>query len=120
MTATCACGQASITVKTSPKMLGVCYCTNCKRRAGSAFGISASSTERQSFARTESPPSTPFTIVGKITTNNVTSARSVERTLYWYHQLPADKIGIAGGCFAEQGLEPPTPSSSRAGSASLG
>ena len=41
MTATCACGQAAITVNALPTMHGVCHCTNCKRRTGSAFGISA-------------------------------------------------------------------------------
>jgi hypothetical protein len=41
MTATCACGQTSITVNGWPTMHGVCHCTNCKRRTGSAFGISA-------------------------------------------------------------------------------
>ena len=41
MIATCACGQASITVSAPPTMHGVCHCTNCKRRTGSAFGISA-------------------------------------------------------------------------------
>ena len=41
MTATCACGQASITFNALPTMHGICHCTNCKRRTGSAFGISA-------------------------------------------------------------------------------
>jgi hypothetical protein len=41
MTATCACGNSSITVNAGPLMLGICHCTNCKRRTGSAFGISA-------------------------------------------------------------------------------
>ena len=40
MTATCACGQAAIAVNAQPTMHGVCHCTNCKRRTGSAFGIS--------------------------------------------------------------------------------
>jgi len=41
MTATCACGQAAVTVNALPTMHGVCHCTHCKRRTGSAFGISA-------------------------------------------------------------------------------
>jgi hypothetical protein len=40
-TATCACGQLSLQVRGDPSMHGVCHCTNCKRRTGSAFGISA-------------------------------------------------------------------------------
>ena len=40
-TAQCACGSASISVSGEPRMHGVCHCTNCKRRTGSAFGVSA-------------------------------------------------------------------------------
>ena len=41
-TARCACGAASILVQGEPVQYIVCHCTNCKRRTGSAFGISAS------------------------------------------------------------------------------
>jgi hypothetical protein len=39
-TAKCACGSASITVQGEPEQHNVCHCANCKRRTGSAFGIS--------------------------------------------------------------------------------
>lgn len=40
-TATCCCWQASIGVEGEPKIHLVCHCNNCKKRTGSAFGISA-------------------------------------------------------------------------------
>ena len=55
MTATCACGQASITVNARPTMHGVCHCTNCKRRTGSAFGISAYFDKSAVVASTDGP-----------------------------------------------------------------
>lgn len=39
--AQCACGSTSIAVNGEPRMHSVCHCTNCKRRTGSAFGVSA-------------------------------------------------------------------------------
>jgi hypothetical protein len=39
-TAQCACGAATITVSGEPQTHVVCHCSNCKRRTGSAFGIS--------------------------------------------------------------------------------
>jgi hypothetical protein len=40
-TATCACGSAAMTVSGAPVAHAVCHCNNCKKRTGSAFGVSA-------------------------------------------------------------------------------
>ena len=108
MTATCACGQASITVNAQPAMHGVCHCTNCKRRTGSAFGISAY------FDRTA-----VVTCGGETSTyafHHEAQDHDQERhfcalcgtTLYWFVSTLPETIGIAGGCFAEEGLSEPT------------
>ena len=108
MTATCACGLASITVNALPTMHGICHCTNCKRRTGSAFGISAY------FDRTA--------VVGHAGATNVyafhhaAQDQDQERhfcvvcgtTLFWFVSALPEKIGIAGGCFADGGLPEPT------------
>lgn len=39
--ARCCCGNCTIEVTGEPEMHGVCHCSNCKRRTGSAFGISS-------------------------------------------------------------------------------
>lgn len=41
-TATCGCGQLSITVTGAPRGVGVCHCLACQRRTGSAFAYLAS------------------------------------------------------------------------------
>ena len=108
MTATCACGQASITVNAMPTLHGVCHCTNCKRRTGSAFGISAY------FERTA--------VVGRTGKTNVYAFHHAPQdqdqvrhfcavcgtTLFWFVSTLPEKIGIAGGCFADGGLPEPT------------
>ena len=108
MTATCACGDSSITVNAHPRMLGVCHCTNCKRRTGSAFGISAY------FARDA--------VVRQVGQTHVYAFHHAAQdhdqarhfcsrcgtTLFWFVSALPDLIGIAGGCFAGEALPEPT------------
>lgn len=108
MTATCACGDSSITVNAHPRMLGVCHCTNCKRRTGIAFGISAY------FARDA--------VVRQVGQTHVYAFHHAAQdhdqarhfcarcgtTLFWFVSALPDLIGIAGGCFAGEALPEPT------------
>jgi hypothetical protein len=110
MTATCACRSASITVNAPPSLLGVCHCTNCKRRTGSAFGISAYF-EREA-------------VVDRQGTTRVYAfhhkdlGHDQERhfcalcgtTLFWFVSTMPSRIGIAGGCFEDGALPEPDAS----------
>jgi hypothetical protein len=40
-TATCHCGQLSISVEGEPAMVTACNCTRCQKRSGSAFSLSS-------------------------------------------------------------------------------
>ncbi|HKO67517.1 MAG TPA: GFA family protein [Burkholderiaceae bacterium] len=40
-TASCSCGQLSVTVDDDPIRVSVCHCLACQRRTGSAFGTQA-------------------------------------------------------------------------------
>ena len=108
MTATCACGQASISVNAMPAMHGICHCTNCKRRTGSAFGISAY------FAKSAVVAQTGETKVYAL--HNETHDHDQERhfcircgtTLFWFVSTLPEMIGIAGGCFADEEMGEPT------------
>ena len=40
-TARCCCGDCAITVEGEPTLNGLCHCTSCRKRTGSAFGWSA-------------------------------------------------------------------------------
>lgn len=114
MTATCACGQLSITVDAPPRMHGVCHCTNCKRRTGSAFGISAY------FDKASVVECSGHTSVYSF--HHATQGHDQERhfcprcgtTLFWYISSLPGQIGIAGGCFADHGLPEPGYSVSHA------
>lgn len=41
-TATCSCGQLSITVQGEPRGVGLCHCLACQQRTGSVFAALAS------------------------------------------------------------------------------
>ena len=107
MKATCACGQASITVNAPATMHGVCHCTNCKRRTGSAFGISAY------FDKTAVVEATGETKVYAF--HHAAQNHDQERhfcihcgtTLFWFLSTAPNSIGIAGGCFAEEAIPEP-------------
>jgi len=89
-------------------MHGVCHCRNCKRRTGSAFGISAY------FPRTN--------IVERIGETHVYALRHTAQnhdqdrhfcpkcgsTLYWFISSLPDLIGVAAGCFADEPFPEPT------------
>jgi hypothetical protein len=40
-TASCSCGQLTVTTRTEPIRVSVCHCLACQRRTGSVFGVQA-------------------------------------------------------------------------------
>lgn len=110
MTATCACGQASITVNALPTLHGVCHCSNCKRRTGSAFGISAYF-DRSAITSVEGETCVyAFHHAGQNHDQERHFCKRCGTTLFWYLSTLPDKIGIAGGCFPEGSLPEPNAS----------
>jgi len=108
MTATCACGQASITVSALPTMHGICHCTNCKRRTGSAFGISA---YFERSAVSEQRGETKVYEFHHEAQNHDQQRHFCVKcgtTLFWFVSSAPQSIGIAGGCFADEQLPEPT------------
>lgn len=110
LTAICACGQASISVLGQPAIHGVCHCTNCKRRTGSAFGISAYF-ERQAVSDKRGT----YTVYAfhHEAQNHDQSRHFCSRcgtTLFWFISTMPTMIGIAGGCFEDGALPQPTDS----------
>ena len=122
MVATCACGQAAIEVNAEPTMHGVCHCTNCKRRTGSAFGIGVyfdahcveilrgALTAYEDAAVVEQRGATSIYAFHHAAQNHDQERHFCPRcgtTLFWYVSALPEKIGIAGGCFAGEGLAQP-------------
>ena len=108
MIATCACGQASITVSAPPTMHGVCHCTNCKRRTGSAFGISAYFDRAAVIEQTGKTSVYAFHLAAQSHNQERHFCPKCGTTLFWFVSSVPEKIGIAGGCFADGGLSEPS------------
>jgi hypothetical protein len=104
-TAKCCCGDCTITVEGEPTLSGICHCSSCQRRTGSAFGWSAYFPDAQIVAKTGKL--TVYAKEGDMGYNRFFCARC-GTTLYWksFGFLP-DQTGIAGGCFT--GDQPPPP-----------
>jgi hypothetical protein len=100
-TARCACGASSITVSGDPQIQGVCHCTNCKQRTGSAFGISCYFRKADIVERMGQTHIYAF--------HNAAQDHDQERhfcptcgtTLFWFISALPELIGIAAGCFGE-------------------
>jgi hypothetical protein len=100
-TAECACGRARITVLGEPSIYGVCHCTNCKRRTGSAFGIS-SYFRRGDVVVIEGEFSVySFHHAAQDHDQDRHFCRACGTTLYWYNSALPELIGVSAGCFGE-------------------
>jgi hypothetical protein len=103
--ARCCCGACSITVEGEPTLNGICHCSSCKKRTGSAFGWSAYFPDAKVLAKNGA-----FSVYAKDGAGgyNRFFCAKCGTTLYWksFSFLP-DQTGIAGGCFAGDPLPAP-------------
>lgn len=106
--AECCCGQLSVATHGEPELHGLCHCKNCRKRTGSAFGISSYSLR-----------SNVVNISGEAACyrlHNAEQNHDQERyfckhcgtTLYWFISTKPDLMGIAGGCFIDPPLREPS------------
>ncbi|VAW69319.1 hypothetical protein MNBD_GAMMA09-1648 [hydrothermal vent metagenome] len=104
-TATCCCANVSITISGKPAINAVCHCDNCKKRTGSAFGLSIY-VKNQQIIRISGD-----TEIYALNNNDVRQKRhfckNCGTTLYWTVSSLADYTGIAGGCFDNNPLPEP-------------
>ena len=103
----CACGLSSISVKGEPRLHAVCHCTNCKRRTGSAFGVSAYFL-RSDVIETRGEQS----VYAFHHADNYDEERhfcsTCGTTLCWHSSVRPHLIGIAAGCFPDDSFGMPT------------
>jgi hypothetical protein len=111
-TATCCCGQSTIEVEGEPKIHLVCNCNDCKKRTGSAFGVSAYFSDSQ--IKGTNGNTNRYEINNQETEQIRYFCKSCGTTLFWkisrFPSIPgiAEMTGIAGGCFTESPLPEPT------------
>lgn len=97
-TARCCCGSSSIRVAGEPVINGICHCTNCKRRTGSAFGWSTYFPKAAVHERRG--PLSSYRVKGQ-TRQTRFFCSQCGTTLTWTVDTLPDLVGIAGGCFAD-------------------
>lgn len=103
--ASCSCRAASIVVEGEPVVNGLCHCSDCRRRTGSAFGWSTYFRDDQVRSRE-----------GDLQRRTLPAPFDQERffcagcgtTLWWTSAFMPGHVGVAGGCFAKPRLGPPT------------
>ena len=104
-TAHCCCGSLRAEVTGERTFLGVCHCTECQRRTGSAFGVGTYFPKEQ--VHTEGP--------SKVYVRSSDSGRKIEHhfcpdcgsTVFWYSERFPDLIGIPVGAFADPSMPRP-------------
>lgn len=110
--AECCCGQLSIEVVGEPEIHGVCHCNNCKKRTGSAFGISSYFNNDQVLKKSGEPSCYSLHNSEQNHDQNRYFCKSCGTTLYWSVSTMPNLIGIAGGCFVSMPLGEPKFSAS--------
>ena len=104
-TAVCCCGAVSITVTGEPSVNGVCHCSDCKRRTGSAFGWQVYFRDEEIVAKTGVATSY---IVGEPPRQERWFCKACGATLYWKSNFLPNHTGLAAGNFGEPPLPEPT------------
>lgn len=110
--AMCCCEQTSIEVEGSPELHGICHCNNCKKRTGSAFGISAYFRNENILTKRGDFGCYPFQSRQNDAMQERYFCKACGTTLFWQLSTSPHLTGIAGGCFAEHPLSEPTYSAS--------
>ncbi|MDP1964632.1 MAG: GFA family protein [Reyranella sp.] len=103
--ATCCCGQCTIDVDGEPEINAVCHCRNCKKRTGSAFGWSTYFADSQIIGRTGD---VAVYMIGGANPQQRWFCRNCGSTLFWKAARLRGRTGVAGGCFTDNSLGPPS------------
>jgi len=115
-TARCCCGQASIELEGNPKIHAVCHCNDCKKRTGSAFGISAYFPDIK--VKQKNGEMLVYEINNEETQQKRYFCALCGTTLFWklarFPLIPGveELTGVAGGCFVDDPLPDPVFSAS--------
>lgn len=107
-TASCSCGQLSITVEGDPRGVGVCHCLSCQQRTGSVFAALAG------FP-------IPYEVKGQATEYVRTGDQGAQfrfrfcpvcgsNVFHTEEGRPPRYVAIAVGCFADPSFPPPEDS----------
>jgi hypothetical protein len=104
-TATCACGQLRAFCEGDPPRVVLCDCTQCQRRTGSVYGVSAYFDRAQ--VRTEGAYKRfrRSSDAGRCVTTAF--CPGCGSTVFWELEMAPDRIGVAAGAFADPDFPSP-------------
>ena len=102
--AQCHCGQVKITCEGEPDPVVMCSCRLCQRRTGAPFSIGAWFPAENVRIEGETKP---FARAGDSGLEAGCNFCPNCGTSIWWKGFPG-KIGVAGGCFGDPDLPPPT------------
>lgn len=106
-TATCTCGQLSITVEGEPGGVGLCHCLACQTRTGSAFAYLAG----YRGAYTVSGTATEYVRTGDVGASfRFRFCPVCGSTVYHTEEGREGSVSIAVGAFADPDFPPPQDS----------
>ena len=103
-TASCTCGQLTLTTTADPVRVSICHCLACQRRTGSVFGAQARfpadavtirGTSKQYVRSGDSGGRATFHFCPECGT-----------TAFWYPSRKPDMVAVALGCFADPKFPP--------------
>lgn len=105
-TATCACGQLSLTCRGEPAKVSLCHCLACQKRTGSAFGIAAFFRRGEISVRGASTIYERDSDSGfRVTLHFCPVCGS---TVFWEPHRKPDMIAVGVGSFADPTFPPPS------------
>ncbi|MBX3536421.1 MAG: GFA family protein [Chelatococcus sp.] len=105
-TAHCSCGQLQIMCEGNPEKVSACYCRECQRRTGSAFGVAVFFTQK---ATKVTGSSSSFTRIGDSGLPVVHHfCLYCGSTVYWYPAKKPGQVAVAIGCFADKDFPAPS------------
>ena len=113
--ARCACGACSVALLDAPKVSCICHCSNCKRRTGSAFGMSSYYLEAALGERAGELAVYAFRHPEEGYDEERYFCKQCGTTLYWRSSHRPHVVGIAGGCLPEDDEAAPSASYSTSG-----
>src|SRR5579864_8088663 len=106
--AECSCGQLAVRCHGEPEKVSICHCNACRRRTGSAFGISAFFKRGNASIQGKNTEFTRASDAGYTVTFHFCPICG--STVYWEPSRKPDMIGVGIGAFAETDFPMPEQS----------
>ena len=111
-TAQCCCGEVVLEALGESRQYGMYHCNNCKKRTGSAFGLSAYFLKDNIIFISGQPSCYQLTNPNDVAEQKRYFCGNCGTTVCWSVSSLPELVGVAGGCFTESPLPKPSYSSS--------